>query len=103
MFLSQRSIFFISPHQIFISSLESFVVSPAENVFLGLTMQNVWKFDIFPGESSSFHRGTETGSINIIEIKFMDQILSIVLLAYKSNIDPSLINRGNNKFSMKHF
>ena len=35
-------------------------LSPLKNLFLVLTPENVWKFDIFPGESSSPHQGNET-------------------------------------------
>ena len=32
-----------------------------ENLLLGVTPENFWKFDTFPGEQSCPHRGTETG------------------------------------------
>ena len=38
--------------------------------------------------------------INIIQIKFIDQTLSIVLLGDKGNITASLINKSNNKLIM---
>ena len=73
MFLRQSNIFISSPHWIFISSLVGFVVSlvgfvisRVENLLLGLTPEKFWKFGIFPGESSSPYRGTETGCIQLL-------------------------------------
>ena len=73
LFLSQINIFINSPRWIFISSPVGFVVSsldflisPVENLLLGLTPEKFWKFDIFPGESSSPYRGTETGCIQLL-------------------------------------
>ena len=37
------------------------------NLLLGLTPEIVLKFEIFPGESSSPHRGTETGCSNWLD------------------------------------
>ena len=64
-FLSQRNLFFSSHRWISISYLVVFVVSPMENLLLVLTPENFWKFNIFPGEVRSPHRGTETGCFNI--------------------------------------
>ena len=41
---------------------------PSGNLLLGFTPKNFLKFDIFPGESSSPHRGTETGCTKAIYI-----------------------------------
>ena len=49
-----------SPHKIFKSSPAVFVLSPVRKLLLGLTPENL-KFEIFLGESSSPHRGTDTG------------------------------------------
>ena len=59
-FLSQHNIFVSSPLSIFISSLVGFLVSAIETILLGLTLESCWKFDIFPSESSSPYRCTET-------------------------------------------
>ena len=59
MILSQSIIFVNSPRGIFISSAVGFCISPVENLRLGFTPEYFWKFDIFPGESSSPYRGTE--------------------------------------------
>ena len=64
MFLSQSNIFSSSPRWILISSSMGFVVSPVENLLLGLTPEKFRKFGILPGESSSPYRRTETGCIN---------------------------------------
>ena len=66
MFLSQSNIFINSPRWIFISFPVGFVISPVENLLLGLTPEKFWKFGIFPGESSSHHRGTETGCTAVV-------------------------------------
>ena len=56
----------VSPCRIFILSPVSFVISPMRNSLLGLTRENFLKFDIFPGESNSPHRGNETGCISVL-------------------------------------
>ena len=56
MFLCQSNVFINLSRWIFISS-------PVENLLPGLTPKKFSKFDNFPGESSSPHRGTETGCI----------------------------------------
>ena len=68
MFLSQYNIFVSSTRRIFISSPVGsvispvgFLISPVKILLLGFTPKNVSKFDIFPSELSSPHRGTETG------------------------------------------
>ena len=68
MFLSQCNIFVSSTRRIFISSPVGsvispvgFLISPVEILLLGFTPKNFSKFNIFPGELSSPHRGTETG------------------------------------------
>ena len=48
-----------SPRKIFILSPTGFVISPLRNLLLGLTTKNFLKFEIFPGESISPHRGTD--------------------------------------------
>ena len=70
MLLSQSNIFTSSPRGILISppvgfvvSPMSFLISPVENLLLGLTTEKFWKFGIFYGTSSGPHRGTETGCI----------------------------------------
>ena len=75
MFLSQCNIVVSSPRWIFISSPVRFIVSPVvfvifpvKNLFLGLIPQNFWKFNIFPGESSSPHRGTDTRCVKICSL-----------------------------------
>ena len=45
----------------FVVSLVDFLLPPVENVTLGLTLENFWKLDIYPDESSIPHRGNETG------------------------------------------
>ena len=50
-----------SPRKIFILFPAGFVISPVRNLLLGLTPEKFLKFEIFPGESSSPHQGTETG------------------------------------------
>ena len=45
-----------------------FVISAVRNFLLGLTPENFLKFEIFPGESSSPHRRTETGCVTFIEV-----------------------------------
>ena len=52
-----------SPRKIFILFPVDFVISRVKNLLLGLTPEDFSKFEIFPGESSSLHRGTETGCI----------------------------------------
>ena len=74
-----------SPRNTFILSPADFVISPVGNLLLGLTPKNVWKFKIFPGESSSPHRGTDTGCHNSFQVnvspthptfwKFLDIVL----------------------------
>ena len=61
MFLSQINIFINSPRWIIISSPVGFLISPEENLLLGLTPEKFGKFGIFSCESSSPHRGTEAG------------------------------------------
>ena len=70
MVFSQSNIFINSPRWIFISSpvgffvsLGGFLISPVENLLLGLTPGKFWKFGIFPGESRSPHQSTETGCL----------------------------------------
>ena len=50
-----------SPCKIFIFSKVSFVISPVVNLLLGLTLEIFLKSQIFPGESISIYRDTETG------------------------------------------
>ena len=50
-----------SPRKVSILSPAGFVISPVKNLLLGLTPENILKFEIFPGETSSPHRDTETG------------------------------------------
>ena len=59
-FLFKTACLWHFPCKIFILSPASFVISPVRNLLLGLTLENVLKFEIFPGESSSPHRGTKT-------------------------------------------
>ena len=61
MSLSQHNTFVSSYRWISISSPVGFDVLLVENLLLGLTPEKFWKFDIFPSESSSPHRSTETG------------------------------------------
>ena len=70
MFLSQSNIFISSPRWIFIFSQVGFVVStvgflisPMKTLLLSLTPEKFWQFCIFPVESSSPYRGTETGCV----------------------------------------
>ena len=56
LYLKHRMIFVLFP--------ASFVISLARNLLLDLTLEHFLKSGIFPGESSSPHRGTETGCIN---------------------------------------
>ena len=63
-FLNLRNIFVSSPRWFFISSPVGFVGFPVENLLLRLNSENFWKFDIFPGHSSSPHRDTKTGCIH---------------------------------------
>ena len=56
----------VLPHKIFILSPAGFVISSVRNLLLCLTPENFLKFEIFPGESSSPHRGSETGYLEII-------------------------------------
>ena len=73
MFSSQRNIFVSSPRWIFMSFPVGSVVSPVdflfpsvENLLLGFTPTKFLKFDIFSGESTSLHWGTETGCIRVL-------------------------------------
>ena len=50
-----------SPRKVSILSPAGFVISPVKNLLLGLTPENILKFEIFSGETSSPHRDTETG------------------------------------------
>ena len=61
MFLSQINVFINSPRWIIISSPVGFVISPEENLLLGLITGKFGKFGIFSRESSSPHQGTEAG------------------------------------------
>ena len=54
-----------SPNKIFILSPAGFFISPVRNLLLDLTPENFLKFEIFPGESSRPHRGTETGCLGL--------------------------------------
>ena len=44
-----------------------FLISPVEKLFLVLTQEYFWKFYIFPRESGSPNRGTETGCLFCLE------------------------------------
>ena len=44
-----------------LSPIDFFDTSPVGILFPGLTLENFWKFFIFPGKASSPHRGTEAG------------------------------------------
>ena len=66
MFLVSVIYFISSPRWIFIWSPVGLLISPMENLLLGFTPEDFWKFDIFPRESSSPHWGTETGCIQYI-------------------------------------
>ena len=68
MILIQCNMFVSSTRRIFISSPVSsvvspvaFLISPVETLLLGFILKNFSKYNIFPGELSSPHRGTETG------------------------------------------
>ena len=55
-------IFVSSPRWIFISSPNGFIdSSQVDKLLPGLNLENLWKYYIFYGESSSSHRGTKTG------------------------------------------
>ena len=49
------------------SSPVGFLISPVEKFFLVLTQENFSKFDIFPREPGSPHRGAETGCLFCLE------------------------------------
>ena len=50
-------------------SLTGFFISLVRNLLLGLNPENFLKFEIFPGESSRPHRGTETGCLKKVTWK----------------------------------
>ena len=62
MFLGQPGICqFISPNFRIIPDRFPWYPPPVGILFPGLTLENFWKFSIFPGEPRSHHRGTEAG------------------------------------------
>ena len=54
----------VLPGKFFILPPVGFVISPVRNLLLGLTSENFLEFDTFLCDSSSTHRGTETGCYN---------------------------------------
>ena len=74
-----------------------FLISPVKNLLLGLTSEKFWKFGIFPGESRSPCRGTETVCLNGFHVdilyvyiyydKYYEEV-SIKLLT-KAHLKPS--------------
>ena len=99
-FLRQSNIFISSHRWISISSLVGFVVSLVgfvislvENLLLGVTPEKFWKFDIFPGESSSPYRGTETGCIQLTQENTLQtrDPLTMLCFAIITNSLPILI------------
>ena len=63
------AIFFYQFTSLDIHMIPGFVVSPVENLLLAFTRKNFWKFCIFARESSSTHRGTETGCGFVLRIQ----------------------------------
>ena len=80
------------PRKIFMLSLAGFVISPVGNLVQALTPENFLKFKIFRGESSSPHRGTETGCIYVSYIYYMYSFLLVLML----NIALSLLTTFTN-------
>ena len=80
------------PRKIFMLSRAGFVISPVGNLVQALTPENFLKFKIFRGESSSLHRGTETGCIYVSYIYYMYSFLLVLML----NIALSLLTTFTN-------
>ena len=80
MLLSQSNILNSSLRWIFISSPVGFLISPVENLLLGLTPEMFLKLGIFPGESSSPYRGTETGCNKDVLKKIKNCLIKLNLL-----------------------
>ena len=66
MFLNQRYVFVSSSHCFFMSFMVGFVVTPVENILLGLTPEKFRKFGISPSEVSSPHKGAVTGCASFV-------------------------------------
>ena len=54
----------VLPGKFFILPPVGFVISAVRNLLLGLTSENFLEFDTSLSDSSSTHRGTETGCYN---------------------------------------
>ena len=54
----------VLPGKFFILTPVGFVISAVRNLLLGLTSENFLEFDTSLSDSSSTHRGTETGCYN---------------------------------------
>ena len=72
LFLSQINIFINSPRWIFISSPVGFVISPLENLLLGLTPEKFWKFWEYQYQYKLSKRGIFSNSIikKLLQIMF---------------------------------
>ena len=72
LFLSQINIFINSPRWIFISSPVGFVISPLENLLLGLTPEKFWKFEEYQYQYKLSKRGIFSNSIikKLLQIMF---------------------------------
>ena len=64
-----------SPRKTFILSPADFVISSVGNLLLGLTPENVWKFQIFPGESSSPHQSSDR-----VYTLWHNKIINVIML-----------------------
>ena len=79
-----------------------FLTSPVENLLLGLTPENFWKFAIFPSESSSSHgalrQGVNSNSVlHLTELHF-DLLRMIKTKDFKEKLSNVLVKTNKFKF-----